>query len=158
VFFSYFGSTIKPEMMKTSLKFITALLCFYFITTTAFAQKAKPDNTLFIGIWELYRMADNGQPLRPYPPGYIKIFNADGTFNIIRVQKAGSIIKQSGHYSIDDDRVYSEAIKAEDLVDKGIKISYEFSQDNTVLTIGYSYKDGSAFTEAYRKLVYSNEP
>lgn len=138
--------------MKINLKFITALLCFYFVATTAFAQKKSADNTPFVGIWELFKMAANGLPLQRTPPGYLKIFNADGTYTIVRVQSTGSIIKQSGYYSISDDQTYREGSKAEGLADKGTKISYEFSPDKTILTIGFSYPDGSAFTEAYRKL------
>ncbi|MES2376961.1 MAG: DUF4488 domain-containing protein [Bacteroidota bacterium] len=153
--------------MKTNLKFITALLCFYFTITTAFAQhsdtprsvrasQAAQAKAAFIGVWELFKMADNGQPLRDYPPGYLKIFNEDGTFIIIRVQKGGSIIKQSGYYVIDDDQVFREAPKLEEMQTKGIKISYELSKDNKVFTIGFSYPDGSAFTEAYRRVEYQN--
>jgi len=138
--------------MKTNLKFIVAVLCFYLAATTAFAQKTDTKTAPFVGIWELYKSAANGGPLGNYPPGYIKIYYADGSFSIIRVQNTGSIIKGHGYYVIDDDQNCREADKAEDLAAKGFKISYEFSQDNKVLTIGFSYPDGSAFTEAYRKL------
>jgi hypothetical protein len=158
--------------MKTSLKFIAILLFLYFSVDAAFAQLAgnnkkapiiKPastenapapaDNkTPFLGIWELYKVASNGLPLQAYPPGYIKIYEPDGSFNIIRVQQSGSIIKSSGFYAIDDEQVCREADKAEDLAGKGFKINYEFSQNNKVLTIGFSYPDGAAYTEAYRKL------
>lgn len=155
--------------MKTNLKLITVLLYLYFPAGAAFAQlamntkKASPvkskteevraDNkTPFVGIWELYKTAANGLPLQNYPPGYIKIYEPDGSFNIIRVQQGGSIIKSSGFYTIDNDMVYREADHAEELSGKGFKISYEFSQNNKVLTIGFSYPDGAAYTEAYRKL------
>jgi len=140
--------------MKINLKFIAPLLCFYFAATTAFAQNTQSpkNNTAFLGIWELFKTASNGLPLQNYPPGYIKTYNADGTFTIVRVQNTGSIIKGSGYYTIDDDQVYREADKAADLVNKGFKISYEFSPDKKVLTIGFSYPNGAAFTEAYRKL------
>lgn len=150
--------------MKTNLKFITASVCFYFATVTVFGQSTQispktpatqntpTNNTAFLGIWELFKVSTNGLPLQNYPPGYIKIYNADGTFAIIRVQNTGSIIKGSGYYAIDNDLLYREADKAEDLVTKGFKISYEFSADKKVLTIGFSYNNGTAFTEAYRKL------
>jgi len=138
--------------MKTNLKFIAVLLSFYFVTTTAFAQKTDAKTAPFVGIWELYKSAANGSPLGNYPPGYIKIYYADGSFSIIRVQNTGSIIKGHGFYAVDDDRTCREADKLEDLAPKGFKISYEFSADKKILTIGFSYPDGSAFTEAYRKL------
>jgi hypothetical protein len=156
--------------MKISLKIIAVLFCFYFAATTASAQHSSPrsapvsqtpqtkDNTAFVGVWELFKMSDNGQRLHDYPPGYLKIFSKDGTFIIIRVQKGGSIIKQSGYYVIDDDLIFREAPKLEELDSKGIKISYEFSQEKKVFTIGFSYPDGSAFTEAYRKIEYKSEP
>jgi hypothetical protein len=155
--------------MKANLKFILALACFYFIANATFAQPAKKNektpmvqseqtipkgqtNAPFLGIWELYKVASNGRPLQDYPPGYIKIYNADGTFSIIRVQNTGSIIKGSGHYIIDNDQTCREADKAEDLIDKGFKIKYEFSPDKNVLSISFSFEDGIVYTEAYRKL------
>lgn len=155
--------------MKTNLKFITSLLCFYFIANASFAQLAKNNkkasavqnqqtapngqsNVSFIGIWELYKVTSNGQPMQDYPPGYIKIYNADGTFSIIRVQNGGSIIKGSGHYIIDNDQTCREADHAEDLINKGFKINYEFSQEKKVLSISFSFGDGIMYTEVYRKL------
>jgi len=139
--------------MKTNLKFFAVLLGLYFAGKATFAQEAqKAGNTPFLGIWELFKTASNGLPLQNYPPGYIKIYNADGTFAIIRAQNTGSIIKGSGYYAVDDDQTCREADKLEDLVKKGFKISYEFSTDKKVLTISFSYPDGAAYTEAYRKL------
>lgn len=141
--------------MKVNLKFIAVMLCLLFASVSTFAQKIqnqKSDNKPFLGIWELFKTASNGLPLQNYPPGYIKIYNADGSFAIIRVQNTGSIIKGSGYYAIDDDQTCREADTFEELVKKGFKISYEFSADKKVLTIGFSYPDGAAYTEAYRKL------
>jgi hypothetical protein len=149
--------------MKTNLKFIAAMLCFYFIADIAFAQSAKNDkkepviqndqaNSPFLGIWELYKVTTNAQPLQDYPPGYIKIYNADGTFSIIRVQNGGSIIKGAGYYIIDNDHTCREADKSEDLIAKGFKINYEFSQEKKVLSISFSFQPGVIYTEVYRKL------
>lgn len=159
--------------MKIYLKFTATLVCLFIIVNLASAQLlAKKNKTPigikseetknisatvdkkvpFVGIWELYKTASNGLPLQAYPPGYIKIYEPDGKFTIIRVQQGGSIIKSSGYYAIDDDMVCREADKLEELSTKGFKINYEFSHDNKVLTIGFSYPDGAAYTEAYRKL------
>jgi hypothetical protein len=144
--------------MKTNLKFVAALLCFYFASTVAFAQKVEPNKEAFIGIWELYMMASGGQPLHNTGPGYLKIFNADGTFTIVKVQNTGSIIKQHGQYIIDDVLVYREKAldrvteKLVDPADPGFKINYEFSEDKKLFTIKYSYNDGASFTEVYQRL------
>jgi len=149
--------------MKTNLKLIALFLCFHFMANATFAQSSKNSektsltqnaqaNAPFVGIWELYKVTTNGQALQDYPPGYIKIYNADGTFSIIRVQMTGSIIKGSGYYIIDNDHSCREADKAEELISKGFKIDYQFSQEKKVLSVSFSYQPGVVYTEVYRKL------
>jgi hypothetical protein len=144
--------------MKTNLKFIAVLLFLYFASTNAFAQAPPTGKSPFVGIWELYMMASKDEPLHNYGLGYIKIFNADNTFNIIQVLKTGAIVKQHGQYIVDDALVYREKAldrtteKLIDPLDPGIKINYEFSEDKKLFTIKYGYSDGASFTEIYRKL------
>lgn len=144
--------------MKPNLKLIAALLCCYFVVTTAFTQKKIPVNkNAFIGIWELSMAATNGQPLQNAGPGYLKTFNADNTFANVQIRNTGSVISHSGKYTIDNARSYTETAwyrmeKTDEPLGQGFKINYEFSEDKKVMTFKFTFKNGTEFTEVWRKL------
>jgi hypothetical protein len=140
--------------MKNNLKFIAALLCFYFAASAAVAQSNKK---AFVGIWELSKGSTNGQPLQNAGPGYLKTFNADHTFANLQIRNTGSVISHSGKYTIDNAQSYTETAlyrlnTSEDPLGQGFKINYRFSEDKKQLTLNFTFKDGTAFTEVWRKL------
>jgi hypothetical protein len=145
--------------MRTNLKFITVLICFYFAVTVAFAQKPQPNKKAFIGIWELSMAASNGQPLQNAGPGYLKMFNTDGTFANVQMRNTGAVISHSGTFAIDNARSYTETAlyrmpenTSDDPLGQGFKMNYEFGEDKKLVTFKFAYKDGTTFTEVWRKL------
>jgi hypothetical protein len=143
--------------MRASLKFITALLCFYFVATTAFAQNKRTYKKAFIGIWELSMAGTNGQPLQMAAPGCFKTFNVDKTFANFQVRNTGSVISHSGKYTIDDAHNYTETAmyrleNTGEPLGQGFKMNYGFSEDNKQVTFRFAIKNGTAFTEVWRKL------
>jgi hypothetical protein len=141
--------------MKLSIKF-AAILCLQFLAMTTFAQSGKK---AFTGIWELSQGKYNDQPLQNAPPGLLKIFNADGTFSNVRVQRPQSIISHSGTYKVTDGKHYLETAinripEMNGLTPLGepLEISYEFSEDKKLLTLNFTAATGIIVTEIWRKL------
>lgn len=140
--------------MKLTIKF-AAILCLQFLAMTTFAQSGKK---AFTGIWELAQAASNGQDLQKTGPGYLKIFNADGTFANVQVRNTGSVISHSGEYTINDAEHYTEkALYRMPEMTGGplgtdFKLHYEFSEDKKQLTLTFILESGLRITEVWQKL------
>jgi hypothetical protein len=149
--------------MKSILKFIPVLLCLQFFAVSTFAQTqnevpAHANKTYFTGIWELAQIGQQRGQLQNVNPGYLKIFNTDGTFANIQGRNTGSVISHSGQFVVNTATEYTEFATYRmtgmtgGALGKGFKLTYEFSVDKKYITISYTLESGEAFTEVWRRL------
>jgi hypothetical protein len=140
--------------MKLTLKFTGAILCLHLFVITAFAQRKQ-----FIGIWEMTQEAHgNGQALYNVKPGFLKIFNANGTFVDLQVRGSGSVISHGGKYKVNDAQNYTETAlyrlpeMAGAPLGKGFPLRYQFSEDKKQITISFRLEAGREIVEVWRRL------
>jgi hypothetical protein len=149
--------------MKLTLKLTAAFLFLQLCTTSSFAQRSRPaidhaNKTYFIGYWELSQAGAQGGQLNKVGPGYLKIFNADGTFTNIQTAKTGAVITHSGQFSVNTRTDYTEVAnyRVPQMIGgplgRQFPLSYEFSADKKFITINYTLESGGSFTEVWKRL------